>query len=70
MPLREGLILFTMMDVFTSYPEVLIVPDKTKETLAKALFNGLICRHGVPVVLISDNEPALASRLLYICTRD
>ena len=41
-------------DYFTKWPEVLALPDQQALTVARALMNQVVCRHGVPTVIHSD----------------
>jgi hypothetical protein len=43
-----------MMDAFTKYIEVAVIPNKEAATVAEAIFNQWICRHSTPVMLLSD----------------
>ena len=46
--------LVTFIDSFTGWPEAFPVPDITAPTIARLLFDEIICRHGVPSTLLSD----------------
>ena len=57
-----------MMDYLTKWPEVVALRDQKAETIAKALVEHLIVRHGVPEQLLSDRGPNFLSELvLEIC---
>ena len=44
------------------------IPDKTAVTVAKAFFESWICRHGVPVMIISDRgKEFLDSAMVDLC---
>ena len=47
----------TVIDRMTHYPELIPIKDKSAKTVAKAFFENVICRHGVPAVVVSDNGP-------------
>ena len=44
----------TMIDRFTRWPEAIPVTDITADTIAKAIYEGWICRFGCPLTLTSD----------------
>ena len=43
-----------MTDAFSKYAEIVAIKNKEAETVAEAVFNHLICSHGTPVMLLSD----------------
>ena len=43
-----------LMDYFTKWPEVFVVPDQQATTIARLLVEEVIARHGVPEQLLSD----------------
>jgi transposase InsO family protein len=45
----------TVIDRMTHFPEMIPIKDKSAETVATAFFEHVICRHGVPAVVVSDN---------------
>ena len=47
--------LLVVIDELTRYIEAFPIRNKTAEEVGIAFFNGFICRHGVPEVLVSDN---------------
>ena len=42
------------IDYMTKWVEAYAVSDQTSETIATLLIDNVVCRHGVPVKLISD----------------
>jgi len=48
---------------FTKYVEAWAVPDTDAITTVKYLLNGIICRYGIPNVILSDNGPGFVSEL-------
>ena len=52
------------VDYLTKWPEVFPVSDQTALTIARLLVESIICRHGVPVELLSDRGRAFLSGLM------
>ena len=52
------------MDYLTKFVEVFVTEDQTSETIARLLVDNIVCRHGVPLELISDRGPNLLSGLI------
>ena len=42
-------------DAFSKYAEMVAIPDKSAPTVASALFSRWLCRHGIPLEIVSDN---------------
>ena len=42
-------------DAFSKYVELVALPNKEADTVASALFNKWLCRHGLPNEIVSDN---------------
>ena len=55
--------LFTIVDRFTRWPEVIPMEDSATETCARALIRHWIARFGVPDDLTSDRGPQFTSHL-------
>ena len=47
-------VVLCMTDAFTKYIEVTVISNKEAPTVAEAVFNQWICRHGTPIMLLSD----------------
>ena len=52
------------LDYLTKWVEAYAPPDQTSKTIATLLVNEVVCRHGVPEVLISDRGSNLLSALM------
>ena len=57
--------ILTMVDSFTNWPEAIALPDSKASTVAHAIWSTLICRHGVPKVIVSDRGKQFTSRILH-----
>ena len=53
-------------DYLTRWLEAKAVPDAGAETLAKFIFEDIVCRHRVPQVILSDNGKNFASEIVKI----
>jgi transposase InsO family protein len=51
---RGNKFLLTWIDTFSNWSEAVPVPDVTSATLAEALYESLLCRHGVPNYILTD----------------
>ena len=55
-------------DYFTRWPEAFATADQKSETVARALYNGILSRHGVPLILHSDQGPSFEGRVIrHLC---
>ena len=52
------------IDYMTKWVEAYAVSDQTSETIATLLIDNVVCRHGVPVKLISDRGANFLSSLM------
>ena len=66
MPRTEGgnCYIITFTDYLTKWPEAFPTDNQTSQTIARLLFEKVICRHGVPSELLSDHGPNLLSNLI------
>jgi hypothetical protein len=55
--------ILTMIDSTTRWPIAVALPNKKYETVAKAVYQHLICVHGCPRVLFSDNDLVFAGKV-------
>jgi hypothetical protein len=53
-----------MIDYFSKWPEAIPIKDKTAESVAKAIYNGWYCRHGIPYEIHTDQGPEFTNDLL------
>lgn len=64
LPPSEGMsYLFTVVDRFSRWPEVIPMPNATAETCARVFLRHWIARFGVPSDLTSDRGPQFTSKL-------
>ncbi len=52
------------MDYLTKWPEAFAIPDQKAETIAKLFVESIMCRHEIPVELLSDRGPNFLSELI------
>src|SRR5438132_11464071 len=52
------------MDYFTKWPEARATPDCKAKTISDFLFEEVICRYGVPKILISDRGTSFVNELI------
>ena len=55
--------LLTFQDIFTKYPEAIALPDQTVATIAKKFVTHIICRHGCPENITTDQGSNFTSEL-------
>ena len=53
--------ILTIIDCFSRYPILVPLPDRKSETVAKALYEHLICQHGCPKKILSDRAKEFIS---------
>lgn len=55
--------LLTFQDVFSKYPEAIAIPDQTVQTITKKFVTHIMCRHGCPKRLTTDQGSRFTSEL-------
>src|ERR1051325_3301390 len=53
-------------DYLTRWPEVQAISDASAATLAQFIFTEIICRHGIPKIILSDQGPNFRSDMIRI----
>jgi transposase InsO family protein len=61
---RENAYILVCIDHFSKWVELIPCVDQKAPTVAQALYDYVICRHGCPKRLLSDNGPQFRSELL------
>lgn len=56
--------ILTCIETFTRYPEIIALPDRKAETVAKMFVKHVICRHGYPRIFVTDNGTNFVSTLM------
>lgn len=56
--------LITMIDMYSGWPEMYPVPDKSAETVAHVMLNHFIPTHACPLVLLSDNGTEFCNKII------
>ena len=51
-------------DAFSKYAELVAIPDKEATTVASALFSRWLCRHGLPLEIVSDNGTEFCNQVI------
>ena len=54
----------TILDLYSGWPEVFPVPDKSAENVAKVLLEEYIPRHSCPLALVSDNGTEFVNKVV------
>ena len=52
------------VDYLTKWPEARAIPDATADSVAKFFYEDIICRHGCPKEIVSDNGSAFISQMV------
>ncbi len=51
-------------DAFSKYVELVAIPDKTATTVALALFSRWLCRHGLPLEIVSEGGKEFCNEIV------
>ena len=52
------------MDYFSKWPEARAIPNIKAETVAKFIYEDIICRHGVPQEILSDRGTSFVNKII------
>jgi len=52
------------MDYLTKWPEARAIPDMTAKSVASFFYEDIVCRHGCPKEIVSDNGSAFISKMV------
>ena len=61
---RGNKYVMVVSDYFTRWPEAFPLQDQKAETVARTLVDGVISRHGIPLILHSDQGPNFESAVI------
>ena len=53
----------SVIDRMTHHPELIPVKNKEASTVAEAFFEQVLCRHGTPAIVVSDNGDEFVNEL-------
>ena len=68
--MRQQILVLLVSDYFTHWPEAVPLKDQKAETVARALVEEVVSRHGVPAILLSGQGPNFESALIKeLCDR-
>ncbi|MCP4991854.1 MAG: transposase family protein [Colwellia sp.] len=59
-----------MVDLLSKWPEAVPLPEITADIVVQSIVNSLICKHGVPQILISDNGTQFTSGIMADVCKD
>ena len=60
----ENKYLLTFLDIYSGWPELYAIPDKSAQTVATVILEKRILRHGCAAVLLSDNGTEFINALV------
>lgn len=56
--------ILSMVDGLTKFVEFTAIPDQTANTVARALFEEILCRYNIPKNIVTDNGTNFMSNVL------
>ena len=56
--------LLVVIDGFSRWPEAFPLPDQKAYTVARAFYEGIVCRHAKPRVLVTDRGSNFTSQMM------
>ena len=62
--LNQNRFIVVCSDYLTRWPEAFAVPDTTAPTIARLFVENIVCHHGAPRVLLSDQGTNFLSKLV------
>ena len=66
---RGNVWILTMVDSFTRFPIAIALPNRQSTTVARAIFEHLICMFGLPRVIFSDRAKEFGATLRAVCLK-
>ena len=63
----ENRYILVFTDHFTKWVEVFAIPKQTAEIIAKCFIEGIICRHGAPEKILTDQRKSFHWRIYDSC---
>jgi hypothetical protein len=61
---RKNRYIVVAMDYLTKWPEARAIPDMTAKSVASFFYEDIVCRHGCPKEIVSDNGSAFISKMV------
>ena len=62
--------ILTIIDTFSRWPIAIPLPNKEASVIAEAIYKNLICIHGCPLELFSDQESTLLAPAIDILCKN
>jgi hypothetical protein len=67
-PFYDNKYILTCVNYFTQFAIAIPIPDKKSKTVARALFENLICEHGTPTTFVSDRGTEFEGAVSHLTT--
>ena len=58
-----------MVERFSRWTELVVLPNKESESIAFGVYQGLLCRHGTPDIIVSDRGSEFTQHFHDLCLR-